>query len=232
MRWNVAIHKLLTGDFEAGRAGREARWPRMSWSIAVCAAALARGQFIDGKTILLYADEGLGDAIHYARYVPMLAARGARVVLEAPGALQRCCRAWLACRRTCCGLPRCRRSTCIARCPACPGVPHAARDDSGAGAVSAGRPAARARNGRRLGSTIVRIGLGWAGNPGMNDHNRSMPLHALSPMLDLDATFVSLQKAPRADDEALPARERPTSSTSPRSHRFRETAALSLVSIS
>lgn len=39
------------------------------------------GGSIEGKTILIYSDEGLGDTIQFTRYVPMLAARGARVVL-------------------------------------------------------------------------------------------------------------------------------------------------------
>src|SRR5689334_962373 len=63
-RWNVAMLQLLTGDFEAGWAGRETRW------IANVAAGrdftqpVWLGQeSIAGKTILLHADEGLGDAI-------------------------------------------------------------------------------------------------------------------------------------------------------------------------
>ena len=36
---------------------------------------------LDGKTILVAADEGLGDTIQFVRYVPMLAERGARVLL-------------------------------------------------------------------------------------------------------------------------------------------------------
>ena len=36
---------------------------------------------IEGKTILLYADEGIGDTFHYARYIPMVAALGARVIV-------------------------------------------------------------------------------------------------------------------------------------------------------
>jgi hypothetical protein len=36
---------------------------------------------IAGKTILVCADEGIGDTIQFVRYVPMLAARGARVIL-------------------------------------------------------------------------------------------------------------------------------------------------------
>jgi hypothetical protein len=50
----------------------------------------------------------------------------------------------------------------------------------------------------------LRVGLVWAGNPGYkNDHNRSMPLRDLSPLFELDATFVSLQKDVRADDKSV-----------------------------
>ena len=48
------------------------------------------------------------------------------------------------------------------------------------------------------------VGLAWTGNPGHdNDHNRSMPLEALTPLLNTEAQFVSLQKAYRLEDEAL-----------------------------
>jgi hypothetical protein len=49
----------------------------------------------------------------------------------------------------------------------------------------------------------LRVGLVWSGNPKhKNDHNRSISLRALSAVLDVDATFVSLQKDPRPDDKA------------------------------
>ena len=55
----------------------------------------------------------------------------------------------------------------------------------------------------------LRIGLTWSGNPKhKDDHNRSLALRALAPLLDCDATFVSLQKDPRPEDAAL-LRERP-----------------------
>jgi hypothetical protein len=49
----------------------------------------------------------------------------------------------------------------------------------------------------------LRVGLVWSGNPiHSNDHNRSTSLRTFIPILDLDATFVSLQKNPRPDDRA------------------------------
>jgi ADP-heptose:LPS heptosyltransferase len=49
----------------------------------------------------------------------------------------------------------------------------------------------------------LRVGLVWSGNPNHNnDRNRSIPLRELARILDVDATFVSLQKAPKPDDRA------------------------------
>jgi hypothetical protein len=49
----------------------------------------------------------------------------------------------------------------------------------------------------------MRVGLVWSGNPThANDRYRSIPLRDLSQLLDLDATFVSLQKDPRPADKA------------------------------
>ena len=55
----------------------------------------------------------------------------------------------------------------------------------------------------------LRVGLVWSGNPQHgNDHNRSIPLRMLLPILDADATFVSLQKDPRPADRAVLQRAR------------------------
>jgi tetratricopeptide (TPR) repeat protein len=50
---------------------------------------LAGGPDLDGRTILLLHEAGFGDTLHFCRYVKLLAARGARIVLVAPRELQR-----------------------------------------------------------------------------------------------------------------------------------------------
>jgi hypothetical protein len=72
----------------------------------------------------------------------------------------------------------------------------------------------------------LRVGLVWSGNPNhKNDHNRSVPLGILSELFDLDATFVSLQKDPSADDRALLSRSEVIDLTEQLSD-FSETSAL------
>ena len=85
VHWNAATLQLLTGDFTQGWAGYECRrkegfrltpkrdFPRPLW--------LGTGA-IEGKTILLHSEQGLGDTIQFCRYVTLVAARGARVILE------------------------------------------------------------------------------------------------------------------------------------------------------
>jgi tetratricopeptide (TPR) repeat protein len=204
--------QLLTGDFEAGWAGREARWktrvrndyPDFSQPIWLGDGPIA------GKTVLVYADEGLGDTIQYARYIPMLAARGARVILAVDAPL----------------LPLLSGLSGVSElleksaplpafdlhCPIC-SLPLAFRtrlETIPADTSYLPRPAnARVQAWEdRLQSRLgprgrPLVGLNWSGRPQhTNDHNRSLPLQKLSRLLDLDAAFVSLQKEPRPDDRA------------------------------
>ncbi len=50
---------------------------------------LAPGQRLDGKTVLITHDSGFGDTLQFIRYAPLLAARGARVLLWVPEPLRR-----------------------------------------------------------------------------------------------------------------------------------------------
>jgi tetratricopeptide (TPR) repeat protein len=79
--FNLATTLLAAGDFARGWKEYEWRWQRprarlRGFGVAWC------GETITGRTILLHAEQGLGDTLQFVRYVPMVAARGARVVLE------------------------------------------------------------------------------------------------------------------------------------------------------
>ncbi len=88
--WALALLELLRGNFEAGWSGREVRWRVPDLPIAhfdyIQPMWLGHGS-VEGKTVLVHVDEGLGDTIQFVRYVPQLAARGARVVLVVPASL-------------------------------------------------------------------------------------------------------------------------------------------------
>ncbi len=83
--YNEALCRLLTGDFNRG-------WEKNEWRWETRAAGNQKRNFaqpqwlgsdeITGKTILLHAEQGLGDTIQFCRYVPLVAERAARVVLE------------------------------------------------------------------------------------------------------------------------------------------------------
>jgi tetratricopeptide (TPR) repeat protein len=210
--WNWALLKMLLGDFEAGWAGREARWlisdgapyPKFD-------QPMWRGkEHIAGRTILLHVDEGLGDTIQFVRYVPSVAARGARVIL----AVERPLVPLLS------GFPGVEQ--CLAfsdplpafdmHCPigSLPMI-FETRLETIPAAVSYLPPpradrvqAWNARLNARLGPRDkLRVGLVWSGSrTHRNDHNRSTSLQTMSRILDVDATFVSLQKDVRDNDKA------------------------------
>lgn len=82
-RYNRAIHLLRAGKIAAGFADYEARfaaiknadgriYPQPRWD----------GSRLDGRSILVYGEQGLGDAIQFSRYLPQVAKLGGRVVLE------------------------------------------------------------------------------------------------------------------------------------------------------
>ncbi|HEY9896864.1 MAG TPA: tetratricopeptide repeat protein, partial [Candidatus Sericytochromatia bacterium] len=83
--WNKALTLLLNGDLLPGFAAYEWRWqvklptfqpmrplPQPRWD----------GSPLNGKTIFLHAEQGMGDMIQFVRYVPLVAQRGGRIILE------------------------------------------------------------------------------------------------------------------------------------------------------
>jgi tetratricopeptide (TPR) repeat protein len=90
--WNESLCLLQMGQFEAGWQKYEWRWERsrIKASRRSFAAPLWRGDFsIEGKTILLHAEQGLGDTLQFCRYASLVSKLGAKVVLEVPPELMR-----------------------------------------------------------------------------------------------------------------------------------------------
>jgi tetratricopeptide (TPR) repeat protein len=203
---------LLLGNFESGWAGHEARRKIRSFSAPYpkFSQPLWLGkEAIDGKTILVHVDEGFGDTIQFARYVPMLAARGARVILVVDGPAYALL-SGLAGVAQCLPFPATTLPAFDFHCPlsSLPLAFGTRLDTIPSGLSYLPAPAesrVQAWENRLGPHDRLRVGLVWSGNPKhRNDHNRPIPLRTLSRILDADATFVSLQKDPRpADREAL-----------------------------
>ncbi len=84
--WNNALNYLLTGDLQAGFAEYEWRfkWSKFQQQSPPRPYPQPRwdGAPLAGKTIFLYAEQGLGDTIQFGRYISLVAERGGRVILE------------------------------------------------------------------------------------------------------------------------------------------------------
>lgn len=87
---NLAVLMLLCGDFENGWNHYEWRWLAKEFPSERrnFTQPLWLGEALDGKTVLLYVEQGLGDALQFVRYAPLVAAHGGRVVVECPKSLK------------------------------------------------------------------------------------------------------------------------------------------------
>jgi tetratricopeptide (TPR) repeat protein len=206
---------LASGDLPRGFAGLEHRDRLTHWKkyiLSLVSPAWWGDASLAGKTILLYPDGGLGDAIQFVRYVPLLAERGARIVLRVPDKL----------RSLMSGMPFVDQVIVdgeplpphdfhcpMIRLPLVLGTTLDTIPASRYLRADAARVAAWAR---RLGPRRrPRVGISWAGsklNRGYNER-RSIPLEALRPLADLDCELISLQlPVPKHDRAALRAMPR------------------------
>jgi tetratricopeptide (TPR) repeat protein len=89
-RWNLSLMQLLLGDYEQGWQNYEARWDVKARIIyRRLSEGLWDGSDLRGKRIFLHAEQGFGDAIQFVRYVPLVTARGGRVILWCQPQLRR-----------------------------------------------------------------------------------------------------------------------------------------------
>lgn len=212
---NMALSLLTLGTLPRGFSEYEWRWKRggMADTRRAYRGRLWLGEFPVGqRTILLTAEQGLGDTIQFVRYAPLLTRAGAAVVLEVQPELK----ALLA---TIDGV-----ASCHARGEALPAfdlycplgslplalktepstipadIPYLRAEEAH---IAKWRPMVEALPGKR-------VALAWAGHARHpNDRNRSIDLKLLETLFAIDGvSFVSIQRELRGDDSALLARQR------------------------
>ena len=203
--WNLSLVLLLQGHLAEG-------WPLYEWRRAPAATGARPwrgGVPLAGKTILLHAEQGFGDVIQFSRYVPLVAALGARVVLGVPAALEGVLRslggvagfytggpppAGLDFECPLMSLPLVFGTT-LQSIPAAPLYLHAPPDKLVHWA-------------ERLGPRVrPRIGIAWSGrSTHRGDRLRSLPLATLLDALPPQFDYVSLQNEVREADRAALAR--------------------------
>jgi hypothetical protein len=81
-RWNRSLALLQMGNYRYGWREYEIRWEATPFKRRAFPQPPWRGEPLDSKTLLIHAEQGLGDTIQMLRYAPLAAERGARVILE------------------------------------------------------------------------------------------------------------------------------------------------------
>ena len=202
VRLNKAQLLLMLGRWQEGWDEYEWRWKLPRRQRTPLAPAWD-GTSVGTRTLLLYSELGLGDTIQMLRYLPLVArtkAQGGRVLLACQPPLRRLLSAIpgvetvretdpvppIDAELPLCSLPRLFATRPDTVPPQPPGL-----------FVPADCAAARRVRAERG----PRIGIVWAGNPGMlNDDVRSMPLAALAPLACLpNLALFSLQKGEAAE---------------------------------
>jgi tetratricopeptide (TPR) repeat protein len=205
-----ALWWLQHGDFARG-------WPEYEWRWRV--RGVKRREFkepawdggpLDGRTILLYAEQALGDTIQFIRYAPLVQARGGKVIVE-------CQKPLAALLRTCAGideivprgspLPAFDMQAALLSLPGLLGttletvpaeVPYLAAD-----------PAQVTSWGVELGDRGLKIGIAWQGSVTFaGDRMRSAPLRHFAPLARVPSVrLFSLQKGQAREQIREVARE-------------------------
>jgi tetratricopeptide (TPR) repeat protein len=203
--WNLGLALLMKGDLARGWPEYEWRWRMQDY---IFRRNLNRpmwdGSDLAGRRILLHAEQGFGDTIQFARYMPMVADRGGKIVLACQRELQRLLQT---------AAPI---EACVA--PGEPLPPH----DVQCGLLSLPyvfkttlanvpnrTPYLRTEKGtwpsRLADERRLKIGLAWYGRP--YPPGRSIPLEMFEPLGRVAGTrLISLQKGDAAKDvQSAPA---------------------------
>jgi tetratricopeptide (TPR) repeat protein len=228
--WNRSLAWLQMGNFQQGWTEYEWRWKRKRARPAPYAQPLWDGSPLRGRTILLHAEQGLGDMLQFVRFVPLVKELGGVVVVAAPLPVIEVLATCRGVDRTLTenqalppfdvhapfmSLPRLLGTT-LATLPA--DVPYLAAD-----------PAKLERWRLRLRDVPgFKVGITWQGNPRHEwDRYRSFPLTLLEPIARIDGvTLVGLQKGSTSAQIGLIKARFPVIDLGAELADFSETAAI------
>lgn len=89
LRWDRSLTLLQVGRYGEGFADHDSRLSLPSYQNRLAPGPMWDGSPLDGRTILLTTEQGFGDVLLAARYIPLVKARGGRVILECLPELRR-----------------------------------------------------------------------------------------------------------------------------------------------
>lgn len=195
--WNQSLVWLLEGDMDRGWTEYEWRWKLKNFRPRQCPQPIWDGSPLEGKTILLAAEQGLGDTIQFIRYAPLIRDRGAQVLAEIQRPLKPILSSCPGIDRllvqgepppefdtyiTLLSLPRL-LGTRLETVPA--NVPYLKADPA---LLDKWRDEIKSLPG-------FKVGIAWKGSPAnRTDRGRSLPLPLFEALAQVGVTLVSLQK--------------------------------------
>jgi tetratricopeptide (TPR) repeat protein len=202
---------LLRGNFKRGWRDFERRWEvaDCGFDRPVLQAREWRGEKLGGHSIVVYSEQGMGDAIQFARFLPRLAAMGAKVTFLCHPGLLRLFHPFAADMEVtdfCEAERRFDFQCALMSLPERFGI--TLGDLPGAVPYVFAESAAVEQWRTRVGDRGFRIGICWQGNPlGKIDKGRSIPLAKYQPLGAVAGVrLISLQKKHGLDQLAhLPA---------------------------
>ena len=189
---------LMQGDFSRGWAEYEWRWRCPGFQWPKYSPPLWDGTSLEAKTILLHAEQGLGDTIQFVRYAPLLAQRGAVVAVLCPRSLHALVAAVGGVQRVVSDVTALPQFDCWCPLLSLP-LRFGTTLETIPGKVPYVTPDAEKtdqwRERLRHDPPGLRIGFCWAGNrTNMNDENRSIPPKMLEPLNGVaNVVFYNLQ---------------------------------------
>ncbi len=202
---NLALLELRRGNYKEGWALHEVRWRSSKYNpMSVPGVPEWRGESLQGKTLLVAGEQGHGDMMQFARYIPVLERMGATVDMWVPENIVELIQSVRGIRQA---LQKGSTKGYDYWTPSM-SVPHRVAHlvpgvlaETPYMSVSAERIGSWPARAKKLAGSRRKIGIVWAGSPTFgNDQFRSMPFAAWSPLAEVaNIEWFSLQKGAARD---------------------------------